>query len=689
MKKITGIAVSLITAFLIMQSVQGYADWATYNSVSGMNSTGSISNLTTDNLTEGTFNKYYLDSRARAALSTSVPLSYNSSTGAFSLGTVPVTSGGTGLAATPAKGQMLIGNDNGTFKLNTLSAGSNVTITNDNGSVTIAASTGGAPTWGNIGGTLSSQTDLQTAFNAKEPSIATGTSGQWRNGTKNWFTVYSDNVTEGTTNLFYSNARARAALSSTGLIGYNNSTGAISLTGSTTNHWLDGTGNYFTLYTDNITEGSKLFWTQSRFNTGFAGMTADNLTEGTTNQYFTAARAVAAIGSGTSGKWYNGTNNFLQLYADNVTAAVKRTTTTLGDMMYDNGTALVRLAGNTSTTPEFLTSTGAASVATAPTWTGSTGSGNVVLDTAPTINGAIQNVGTAATLFASPRITGTTTAGAYGYYMNTGGRLLYGVDNSAGTAIGIVTLPYNAFVGQGQNYPLVLFANSSYMAMLPTGYTGFQNSAPGYMLTLGNGSSGALLSLNGTSGVCNHTPGASSETVSCTSDISLKDNITDAPSQLSILNNMRVRQYNIKSTGEQAIGLVAQEIQQTEPQLVHVMDDNKTLSVDAPSPWMIIKAMQEFEAEQESTMQAFSAALNNYNSVFVMPESIPSDNTTARVGVINGGLQLAPGTQTQPTCDNAHRGTHWFVAASDNSTDYEVVCAYVSGVIGWRKITWQ
>ena len=43
------------------------------------------------------------------------------------------------------------------------------------------------------------------------------------------------------------------------------------------------------------------------------------------------------------------------------------------------------LAGNTTTTPQFLTSTGIAGVATAPTYTSSTGSGSVVLATSPTL----------------------------------------------------------------------------------------------------------------------------------------------------------------------------------------------------------------------------------------------------------------------------------------------------------------
>jgi hypothetical protein len=43
------------------------------------------------------------------------------------------------------------------------------------------------------------------------------------------------------------------------------------------------------------------------------------------------------------------------------------------------------LAGNTTTTPQFITSTGVAGIATAPSYTSSTGSGNVVLATSPTL----------------------------------------------------------------------------------------------------------------------------------------------------------------------------------------------------------------------------------------------------------------------------------------------------------------
>ena len=66
------------------------ANWielATPNSVTSVNSsTGPNVVLTTNDITEGSTNKYYTDAKARASLSASSPLVYNNSTGAFSIG---------------------------------------------------------------------------------------------------------------------------------------------------------------------------------------------------------------------------------------------------------------------------------------------------------------------------------------------------------------------------------------------------------------------------------------------------------------------------------------------------------------------------------------------------------------------------------------------------------------------------
>lgn len=61
-------------------------------------------------------------------------------------------------------------------------------------------------------------------------------------------------------------------------------------------------------------------------------------------------------------------------------------TATLGDIRYGSGTnTLAALAGNTTSTLNVLTQTGTGTVSAAPAWTASTGTGNVVLATSPTL----------------------------------------------------------------------------------------------------------------------------------------------------------------------------------------------------------------------------------------------------------------------------------------------------------------
>lgn len=54
------------------------------------------------------------------------------------VGNVPIGNGGTGISGTPTNGQLLIGNGSG-YTLATISAGTNITISNTAGGITISA----------------------------------------------------------------------------------------------------------------------------------------------------------------------------------------------------------------------------------------------------------------------------------------------------------------------------------------------------------------------------------------------------------------------------------------------------------------------------------------------------------------------------------------------------------------------
>jgi hypothetical protein len=106
----------------------------------------------------------------------------------------------------------------------------------------------------------------------------------------------------------------------------------------------------------------------------------------------------------------------------------------LGSVPYQllSGTT-VFLAGNTTTTPQFLTSTGVLGVATAPTYTGSTGSGNVVLATSPTL--VTPALGT-------PSAINLTNATGLGYSALPAGSVLQVVNASTSTAASNSTSTY-------------------------------------------------------------------------------------------------------------------------------------------------------------------------------------------------------------------------------------------------------
>jgi len=101
--------------------------------------------------------------------------------------------------------------------------------------------------------------------------------------------------------------------------------------------------------------------------------------------------------------------------------------------------------------------------------------------------------------------------------------------------------------------------------------------------------------------------GAGQVQLSATSDIRLKENIVDAPSALPILNQVKVRQYDWKDTGNTNIGFVAQELYDVIPRAVAVGEDNedgtiqRTWGVDNGTlvPYLV-KAIQELNAKVDA-----------------------------------------------------------------------------------------
>jgi len=152
----------------------------------------------------------------------------------------------------------------------------------------------------------------------------------------------TDEMTEGSTNLYFTNARARGAISVSGDISYNSSTGVISTTGLASSD------------TDDLSEGSaNLYYTDARADARIANATTSDLTEGT-NQYYTDARARAAI-SASGSLSYNSTTGAMSYtertdeeLQDLVGAMLSSNTETGITVSYQDGDGTIDLVVNTT-----------------------------------------------------------------------------------------------------------------------------------------------------------------------------------------------------------------------------------------------------------------------------------------------------------------------------------------------------
>jgi len=148
--------------------------------------------------------------------------------------------------------------------------------------------TTGIATYDNNTGVINIPNYSATGIGA-EPTITAGTALQYWRGDKSWQALTSDAATEGSTNLYFTNARARNSLSLTttgtnGSATFNSATGVFNIPSYT----LNGLGGE-----PSITAGTTAqYW---RGDKSWQALTSDAATEGSTNLYFTNTRAQNAI----------------------------------------------------------------------------------------------------------------------------------------------------------------------------------------------------------------------------------------------------------------------------------------------------------------------------------------------------------------------------------------------------------
>jgi len=195
----------------------------------------------------------------------------------------------------------------------------------------------------------------------------------------------------------------------------------------------------------------------------------------------------------------------------------------------------------------------------------------------------------------------TTTGGTERARITSGGEFLVGATSAA-----TPTNTTSKFVSQGS------FTGSNFgAAIASTAATGVDH----YYISFNTATTTQR-------GYIYYNNGAGQVQLSATSDVRLKENIVDSPAALPIIEQINVRQYDWKETGNTNIGFIAQELYEVVPRAVAVGKDNedgtiqRAWGVDNASlvPYLV-KAVQELKAIND-TQATKIEALEAQNAAF-------------------------------------------------------------------------
>ena len=367
-------------------------------SVTSVNGQTGVVVLTTTDIAEGT-NLYYTDARARAALSAGSGISYNQTTGQITNSGVLSVNGQTGAVTlttvTSVNGQT------GAVTLTTtnISEGTNLYYTDARARAALSAGSG--ISYNQTTGQIANSGVL--SVNGQTGAVTISSAVTSVNGQTGVVVLTTTDISEGT-NLYYTDARARAALSAGSGISYNSTTGAISNGGV-----LSFNGN-----TGAITYTAPVTSVNSQ--TGAVTLTTTNIAEGT-NLYYTDGRARAALSGGT-GVTYNSTTGTIAIGQSVATSATPvfagvQANGSSGILINNSAGTLVATFGSAGTTNASIV--GGLTVGGTVSATTFSGSGTsltgVALLSGATFTGAVSAVGFSATGANAGLFTNNTAAG--------------------------------------------------------------------------------------------------------------------------------------------------------------------------------------------------------------------------------------------------------------------------------------
>jgi hypothetical protein len=135
------------------------------------------------------------------------------------------------------------------------------------------------------------------------------------------------------------------------------------------------------------------------------------------------------------------------------------------------------------------------------------------------------------------------------------------------------------------------------MRIAESGNVGIGTPSPARTLHISRTTSNnEVLELTDQSGSCFAMPDVAGMSWSCTSDRRLKSEIRDAPPVLDELDSYRIRKFRNRSTQQEAVGVIAQEVAESHPARVTLASDG-TLMVEEVRSWVLVKAIQELRAQ--------------------------------------------------------------------------------------------
>lgn len=274
----TGVSYNSSTGVISLGSIPNSSLTNSAITINGVStSLGGTRTLGTDDVAEGSTNQYFTTARARSSVSAGTGISYNSTTGVIAtsaipnssltnskvtVGTTDISLGGssttlaglTSVTSTSFTGA-LTGNADTATSAGKWTTARTITLAGDlTGSVSIDGSAGvtltatvaansvalGTDTTGNYMSDVTAGTGITVTHTPGEGSNATIAVDTSTIATKSYVDSQiltkdnTDEITEGTTNLYFTNARARGAVSASTGLSYNSTTGAFSIDTATT-----------------------------------------------------------------------------------------------------------------------------------------------------------------------------------------------------------------------------------------------------------------------------------------------------------------------------------------------------------------------------------------------------------------------------------------------------------------------